>query len=51
VSALAHNLSSPISVSTRGGKVSVQFQRENTSFHTVVLEGEANIVYRGKINE
>ncbi len=48
-SAEIKNLSSPIEVLTRGGKLKVYFEQNNGCFKEVFLQGQANKVFTGEI--
>jgi len=50
ISNLIYSLDSPIKVRTRGGELSVYFEKAGKEkFANVFLEGEAEVVYEGKI--
>ena len=45
-----YQLLSPVKVIMRGGEVTVWFEHKgDKSFNNVFLEGEANLVYQGKL--
>jgi diaminopimelate epimerase len=50
--ALAHktNINSEIIVDTKGGRLSVSFDRINDNFSNIVLKGPAKMVFKGTIN-
>lgn len=50
ISALENGLTPPVAVLTRGGEVTVWFERNEDQFSEVFLEGEASIAYRGNLN-
>ncbi|MBK8112368.1 MAG: diaminopimelate epimerase [Saprospiraceae bacterium] len=43
------DLQSPITIQTKGGRLSVSFQRQEISYHKVVLKGPATLVFKGEI--
>jgi diaminopimelate epimerase len=50
MSCLLRNMTSPVSVSTRGGDtLRVYFERYDDRFENIYLEGEAKIIYNGKL--
>ena len=51
VSALTHRVESPVEVTTEGGEVlTVDFTRNGKTVKDVYLEGEARLVFEGKLN-
>jgi diaminopimelate epimerase len=46
----AKKASSPVSVNTKGGSLSVRFSEKNGKYTNVFLKGPANFVFKGEIN-
>ena len=46
----AKKASSPVSVNTKGGRLSVRFSEKNGKYTNVFLKGPANYVFKGEIN-
>ncbi len=51
ISSLRDGISSPVDVKTRGGEIlRIYFKREGDKFFDIWLEGDTNIVYKGKLH-
>ncbi len=49
ISSIIKAMKSPIKVYTRGGLLKIYFKKQNNKFKNVFLEGEARVVFEGKI--
>jgi diaminopimelate epimerase len=52
ITAFRHKVSSPLNIITRsGGALTVHFNEDNGRFYDIYLEGDARVVYKGKLWE
>ena len=42
---------SPVGVETPGGKLQVHFEFDGKNYHSVFLEGDARVVYKGELTD